>query len=81
MRSQFGDPSGTQYLDNGDTVWTYNYTHVRSDVKNFIPFAGIFASGTNGYKRELVVEFGSNDIVKNYAMNKSPVQTSSGIFG
>jgi len=81
VRTQFGDPSGTQFLSNGDSVWTYDYTHLQSDPQNFIPIVGAFVSGTNGYKRELVIEFDTNKVVKNYSMNKSPVQTTTGILG
>jgi outer membrane protein assembly factor BamE (lipoprotein component of BamABCDE complex) len=81
VRQAFGDPQSTQYLSNGDTVWTYDYTHVASDPQNFIPIVSLFDAGTNGFKKELVVEFDSNKVVKNYSMNKSAVQTSAGIMG
>lgn len=81
VQSIFGDPAQTQYLSNGDTVWTYDYTHTSSDVKNFIPLVNIFDSGTSGYKKELVIDFGPDKTVKSYSMNKSKITTNAGILG
>ncbi|HVE22451.1 MAG TPA: hypothetical protein VNC39_10765 [Acidocella sp.] len=81
VRAKYGDPSTTEFLANGDAVWTYNYTHLESDPQNFIPLAGLLVAGNHGFKKELTLEFDSNKKLKSYSWNNSPVTNSTGIFG
>jgi hypothetical protein len=46
--------------------------------KSFIPICGAFAGGTRGKVKELVVFFGADGVVKNFAFTDSPVESKFG---
>jgi outer membrane protein assembly factor BamE (lipoprotein component of BamABCDE complex) len=80
VRSMFGSPMKTEFTDGGLEVWHYELTKLHSDAVNFIPVINLFGSSASGQKKELVVLFGSNNIVKRYSMSESAVSQKTGIF-
>ncbi len=80
VRSLYGDPMTTSFTDSGNEIWKYEFVNAHSKATNFIPVVSMFASGSEGEKKELVVFFDQRGIVKNYAMNTSKVDTDTSLF-
>ncbi|MBB5413487.1 outer membrane protein assembly factor BamE (lipoprotein component of BamABCDE complex) [Paraburkholderia sp. HC6.4b] len=80
VRKAFGDPTETSFTDSGNELWRYKYSHSTSKAQNFIPVINLFASGADVDKKELVVFFDDNGIVKNYSMQSSKEEVKSGIL-
>lgn len=80
VRKAFGDPTETSFTDGGNELWRYKYTHSTSKPQNFIPVINLFASGADVDKKELVVFFDDNGIVKNYSMQSSKEEVKNGIL-
>lgn len=78
IQEEFGDPSGVQFLSNGDTVWVYTYTQSSADARDFIPIIGAFSSGSHGYEKELIIDFSPDGIVQKYAVTKSNISGDIG---
>jgi len=78
VKKQFGSPLKTTFTDGGLETWTYEFSKVHLTGKSYIPIVNIWASGTTGTKKELVVLFDEKGIVKRYAMNESQIDTKSG---
>jgi hypothetical protein len=55
-------------------------TKMHGDAVNFIPVVNLFGSSASGQKKELVVLFDSNNVVKRYSMSESAVSRKTGIF-
>jgi predicted neutral ceramidase superfamily lipid hydrolase len=55
-------------------------TKLHGDAVNYIPVINLFGSSASGQKKELVVLFDSNNIVKRYSMSESAVSQKTGIF-
>jgi outer membrane protein assembly factor BamE (lipoprotein component of BamABCDE complex) len=80
VRRMFGDPMTTSYTDSGNEIWKYEFTKTHSKVVNFIPVVNLFKSGAEGKKKELVVFFDQNGVVKNYSMSTSDVDLDTSLF-
>ncbi len=79
VRSMYGDPMETTFTDSGKEIWKYHFIKAQIKASNLIPVVNLFASGSEGDKKELVVFF-DNDIVKNYSMSTSKVDTNTSLF-
>ncbi len=79
VRSMYGDPMETSFTDSGKEIWKYNFIKGQMKASSFIPVVSLFSSGSEGDKKELVVFF-DNDIVKNYSMSTSKVDTNTSLF-
>ncbi len=75
----YGDPMETTFTDSGKEIWKYHFIKAKIKASNLIPVVNLFASGSEGDKKELVVFF-DNDIVKNYSMSTSKVDTNTSLF-
>jgi len=80
VRGAFGDPTETSFTDSGKEIWRYKYSHSTSKPQNFIPLVNLFTSGADVDKKELVVFFDDEGIVKNYAMQSSKEEVKTGIL-
>jgi outer membrane protein assembly factor BamE (lipoprotein component of BamABCDE complex) len=80
VRSMFGSPMKTEFTDGGLEIWHYELTKLHGDAVNYIPIINLFGSSASGQKKELVVLFDSNNIVKRYSMSQSSVSHKTGIF-
>lgn len=80
IRNMFGSPQKTEFTDGGLEIWRYEFAKMHGDAVNFIPVVNLFGSSASGTKKELVVMFDSNNVVKRYSMSVSDVTQKTGIF-
>ena len=80
IKAMFGAPGSTTVTDGGLEIWRYDLTDMHADPQNFIPLALYFGSSSSGIKKELVIAFDDNGIVKKFSMTESPISVKTGIF-
>jgi outer membrane protein assembly factor BamE (lipoprotein component of BamABCDE complex) len=80
VRSMFGSPLSTNFTDGGLEIWKYELSDVTGDAVNYIPIVNLFGSSYSGTKKELVVLFDNDGIVKRYSMAESDVKTKTGLM-
>ena len=80
VRAAFGDPTETSFTDSGNELWRYRYSHSTSKAINFVPLANLFLAGADVDKRELVVFFDADGLVKNYSMQARKEEVKQGIL-
>lgn len=80
VQARLGSADNTSFTDAGNEIWTYR--HIRSTAKavNYIPVANWFAGGSNQDKRELVVLFDENGVVKNYTYSATQGEVRTGVI-
>jgi len=76
----YGDPMETSYTDSGNEIWKYHFTKGHMTASSFIPVVSLFASGTKGKKKELVVFFDQDGVVQRHSMSTSDVETNTSLF-
>ncbi|MFM0051547.1 hypothetical protein [Caballeronia grimmiae] len=80
IRGMFGSPMKTEFTDSGLEIWRYELTKVHADAVSYIPVVNLLGSSASGKKKELVVLFTPDNIVKRYSMSESDVSHKTGIF-
>lgn len=80
VRATYGDPLTTSFTDSGNEIWRYEFVKGHAKASNYIPLVNLFASGSTGDKKELVVFFDKRGVVKNYSMSTSKVDTDTSLF-
>ncbi len=80
IKAMFGSPYDTTYTDSGMLIWKFRLDNLKSDAVNFIPIVNLFGSSMSGTRKELVVLFDENDVVKRVNMSESDVKTKTGLF-
>ena len=80
VRNQFGSPAKTEFTDGGLEVWRYEFTNVSADAVSYIPIVNLFGNSASGVKKELVVLFNEENIVRRYSMSESDVAHRTGVF-
>ena len=84
VRAMFGSPLETKYTDSGLEIWTYQYddtTALNAETMASVIFTlGLAGTKQTGDRKELVVLFDENNVVKRYNMSKSPVTKGTGLF-
>jgi outer membrane protein assembly factor BamE (lipoprotein component of BamABCDE complex) len=80
VRNMFGSPMKTEFTDGGLEIWHYELTKVHADAVSYIPVINLLGSSASGQKKELVVLFDTNNVVKRYSMSESAVSQKTGIF-
>lgn len=80
VQARLGSADSTSFTDAGNEIWTYR--HIKSTAKaiNYIPVANWFAGGANQDKRELVILFDENGIVKNYTYSATQGEVRTGVI-
>jgi len=63
---KFGDPLETSFTDEGLETWTYELENNSADATNFVPSVNMYVSGPSDIRKQLVVLFDDNNIVKWY---------------
>ena len=76
----FGSPYETTYTDSGLLIWKFRLDDLKSDAINYIPIVNWFGSSVSGTRKELVVLFDENDVVRRSNMSESEVKTKTGIL-
>lgn len=80
VKTMFGSPIHTAFTDSGQEIWKYELSHMSADATSLIPVVNIFAASSSGKKKELVVFFDDQDLVKKYNMSESDVKVRNGLF-
>ncbi|WP_150523428.1 outer membrane protein assembly factor BamE domain-containing protein [Roseibium sediminis] len=80
VQQMFGSPFETSFTDSGDEIWTYQFDKLQADAVNFVPIVNSFGSSYSGKRKQLVVLFDRNNVVKRYSMTDSDVSVKSGLF-
>jgi outer membrane protein assembly factor BamE (lipoprotein component of BamABCDE complex) len=80
VRAAFGDPTETSFTDSGNEIWRYRYAHSTAHAINFVPVVNLLTSGADVDKKELVIFYDANGVVKNYSMQSSKEESKSGIL-
>ncbi len=80
VQAMFGAPLKTSFTDDGLEAWTYEFKDLSADGMSYVPFANWFTATSSGTKKELVVEFDTQNVVKRYSMNESEVTEKTGAF-
>ena len=80
VKAMFGSPYESSYTDGGLQIWKFRLDDMTADAVNFVPFLNLLGSSMSGTRKELVILFDDDDVVKRFNMLESDVQTKSGIF-
>ncbi len=80
VRTMFGSPFKTSFTDGGLEVWNYEFSKVSADAVSYIPFVGLLGGSASGKKKELVVLYDLQSVVKRYSMSESEITQKTGIF-
>lgn len=80
VRTMFGSPFKTSFTDGGLEIWNYEFSKVSADAVSYIPIVGLFGGSASGKKKELVVMYDQQSVVKRYSMSESDVTQKTGIF-
>ena len=80
IKAMFGSPFETTYTDSGYLIWKYRLDDLEYDAVNFIPYLNLLKSRVSGTRKELVILFDENDVVKRANMSESKIETESGVF-
>lgn len=80
VRSMFGSPIRTSFTDGGLEIWNYEFSNVSADAISYVPIISMFGGSASGTKKELVVMFDQQSIVKRFSMSESDVTSKTGLF-
>ena len=80
IKAMFGSPYETTYTDGGLMIWKFRLDDLRADAVSYIPIVNWFGSSSSGTRKELVVLFDDEDVVKRVNMSESDVKTKTGVF-
>ncbi|MCC2958394.1 hypothetical protein LK542_22545 [Massilia sp. IC2-477] len=80
IRAMFGSPTKTTFTDGGLEVWNYDFTNVSADAISYVPIVNLFGASASGKKKELVVLYDTDSIVKRFSMSEADVTQKTGLF-
>jgi hypothetical protein len=80
VKSMFGSPLKTSFTDGGAEIWNYEFSNVSLDAISYVPVVSMFGGTSSGKKKDLVILFDNEGIVKRYSMSESDVKTKTGLF-
>tara|TARA_B110000902_G_C13906248_1_gene436411 strand:+ start:92 stop:439 length:348 start_codon:yes stop_codon:yes gene_type:complete len=80
IKAMFGSPYETTYTDSGMLIWKFRLDDLKADAVNYIPIVNFFGSSMSGTRKELVILFDENDVVKRSNMSESDVKTKTGMM-
>jgi hypothetical protein len=80
LRKAFGDASETSFTEGGAEIWRYVYVTSKVKAVSFVPYVNLLESGANVDKRELVILFGADGVVRKHTMNVSKQETKTGLI-
>jgi outer membrane protein assembly factor BamE (lipoprotein component of BamABCDE complex) len=79
IRVIFGSPNEASFTDSGKEIWKYSYETLSKDAVEFIPIVNSFGTSASGTKKELVILFQGEKVMK-YSISESPHSVKTGIF-
>ena len=74
-----GEPSKVTFTDNGEEVWDYTYTRMKTRASTFIPIVGLATGGTDVDTQILTIRFGKNGVVKEMGKGRT-TGSGGGLF-
>ena len=80
VRQSLGDPFNVSYTDGGSEIWTYEFAEGQMTAESFIPIVGLFTSGVEGQKKQLVILFDEQQLVRRFTLSESDFESRSGII-
>ena len=84
VRGMYGSPLETTYTDAGLEIWKYQYDDTTGlnaeNIASAVLTLGLAGSKHTGDRKELIVLFDENNIVKRFNMSVSPVTKGTGLF-
>jgi outer membrane protein assembly factor BamE (lipoprotein component of BamABCDE complex) len=80
IKALFGSPTKTTFTDGGLEVWNYDFANVSADAISYVPIVNLFGASASGKKKELVVMYDTNNVVKRFSMSESDVTRKTGLF-
>lgn len=80
VRAMFGSPTKTTFTDGGLEVWNDDFSNVSADAISYVPIVNLFGASASGKKKELVVMYDEQNIVRRYAMSEADVTQKTGLF-
>lgn len=80
VRALYGDPYTTSFTDSGNEIWKYHFSKAHVTASSFVPVVSLFASGSKGKKKELVIFFNKRGIVQRHSMSTSDVETNTSLI-
>ncbi|MEO1303979.1 MAG: hypothetical protein AAFV37_03310 [Pseudomonadota bacterium] len=80
VRSALGDPIDVSFTDGGLSIWNYERVEAQMTAESFIPIVGLFTSGVEGTKTQLVILFDEEDKVRKFTLSDSDYESKSGLM-
>ena len=80
IKAMFGSPLKTTFTDGGLEIFTYELSKMSADAINYVPLVGLLGGSASGTKKERVILFDDQGVVKKFSMSESPVQVKTGVF-
>lgn len=80
VRALYGSPGKTSFTDGGLEMWTYELAKMSADGVSYIPIVSLFGASSSGTKKELVILFDAQSVIRRFSMSESPVTVKTGIF-
>ncbi len=80
VTTALGPADEVSFTDGGNEIWKYHHIVATAKGVNFIPIVNIFAAGVDEKKKELVVLFDEQGIVKNYTFSETEGERRTGVF-
>ncbi len=77
VRQILGQPTNTQFSDNNEEVWFYQYTATSVKPQSYIPVVGIFAAGADTSSSNVTIRYRPDGIVKNIGKGGQSAEASS----
>lgn len=80
VRAMFGSPTKTTFTDGGLEVWNYDFANVSADAISYVPIVNLFGASASGKKKELVVMYDDQHVVRRYSMSEADITQKTGLF-
>lgn len=77
VRAYFGGPKKIDFSQADKEVWRYEFYYEEMDAQNLI---NPLLQKTKGTKKELVILFEDNGVVKKHTFSDSPFETRAGLL-
>lgn len=81
VEALLGQPDNIDFNHANNEKWTYEYKKSEAKGSNFIPVVNVFSSGSNDFKKTVVIVFNKQGIVQNHAYSESKGETKTGLVG
>ena len=79
VQKMFGEPDDTDILSDGRLKWVYTHVKRKAMLRNYVPVANWFSSGTDDVTRKLLVVL-KDGVVENFSYSTAQGETKGGIL-